>query len=385
MLARIVDEIPDDEEIAVIAHAVDDAELMLEALVHGVICLWVAFRQRLFAQVAQIRLIILVRCRNRIVRQLDMAKLERHVAALRDFHRVLDGLGAIGEQRSHFLRAFQIVVVAVEPHAVRVVDGLAHLDAEQDIVELAVLALHVMAVVRRDEADAVLVRELDETFVRLALLGQAVILDLEEIIVLAEDVDVLAHERVGLVKIARDQRARHFAGDAGRQADDALVIFAQQLVVDARLVIKALDVCIRHELHEVAIAFLIFREQDQMIILHAVHFGAFLPIARRDIDLAADDRLHALRDRFLVKINDAIHRAVIRDGDRVHARRLRRRDELRDAARAVEQAELRVNMKVRERDGRCFLCFVFFFFRQTAHLILFFLLRVPILHETMLE
>ena len=37
----------------------------------------------------------------------------------------------------------------------------------------------------------------------------------------------------------------------------------------------------------------------------------------RDIDLAADDGLHARRLRRLVKVNCAVHDAVVGDGDRV--------------------------------------------------------------------
>ena len=38
---------------------------------------------------------------------------------------------------------------------------------------------------------------------------------------------------------------------------------------------------------------------------------------RRDIDLAADDGLHARRLRRLVKVNCAVHDAVVGDGNRV--------------------------------------------------------------------
>ena len=89
-----------------------------------------------------------------------------------------------------------------------------------------------------------------------------------------------------------------------------------------------------------------------MVIFDAVHLGAFVAVARRDVDLAADDGLDTLLLRFFIKIDDAIHRAVIRDCDGLHPLRLRRRDEVGDAACAVEQAELRMHMQMGERDGR---------------------------------
>ena len=67
---------------------------------------------------------------------------------------------------------------------------------------------------------------------------------------------------------------------------------------------------------------------------------------RRDIDLAADDGLHARRLRRLVKVDCAVHHAVVGDGDRVLPQLLDPVHEPRDAARAVKQAVLRMNMQM---------------------------------------
>ena len=105
-----------------------------------------------------------------------------------------------------------------------------------------------------------------------------------------------------------------------------------------------------------------------MVVFDAVHLGALVAVAGRDVDFAADDGLHALLLRFFIKINDAIHRAVIRNRDGIHALRLRRRDEVGDAARAVEQAELRMDVQMGEWNGRFRWC-RFFNLRNGNHLI----------------
>ncbi|MCY1425308.1 hypothetical protein D9M71_410930 [compost metagenome] len=50
---------------------------------------------------------------NRIVRQEVLAQLDVDVAALGDLDRVFQGLGQVAEQLGHFLRAFQVLLVAV--------------------------------------------------------------------------------------------------------------------------------------------------------------------------------------------------------------------------------------------------------------------------------
>ena len=327
----------------------NDTELVVEALPHALVRLRVALRQTLLAEIAQVRLVVLVRRWDRIVRQLQMAELERDVAALGDAHRIRERLRMVREECRHLLWRLEVVVVAREAHAVGIVDCLSHLDAEQDVVELAVLAVHVVQVVRRHEADAVFLRERDEPLVRLALLRQAMVLDLEEIVLLAEDRKIFAHDGIRALRLVRDERAWHLARHARRKADEPLVVLPEQIVIDAGLVVEALDVRTRDELHEVAVARLVLREQDEVIVLDAVHLGAFLAPARRHVDLTADDGLHALRHGLLVEINDTVHRAVIRNRDGRHARLLDGGDELRDAARAVEQTVLRMHVQMHER------------------------------------
>ena len=66
----------------------------------------------------------------------------------------------------------------------------------------------------------------------------------------------------------------------------------------------------------------------------------------RDIDLAADDGLHARCLRRLVKVNCAVHDAVVGDGDRVLPQLLDPVHKPRDAARTVKKTILRMNMQM---------------------------------------
>ncbi len=70
--------------------------------------------------------------------------------------------------------------------------------------------------------------------------------------------------------------------------------------------------------------------------------------ARGDVDLAAEDRLHAGVARLLVELDGAEEIAVIGHRDRRHAERLGAREERLVLDRTVEERELGVEMQVGE-------------------------------------
>src|SRR6516164_3156985 len=73
------------------------------------------------------------------------------------------------------------------------------------------------------------------------------------------------------------------------------------------------------------------------------------PLAGGDVDLVANDRVETGRSALAVELDGAVEVAVIGDGQRVHAQRLDARNQLGDAAGAVEEAVVRVTVQVDER------------------------------------
>ena len=190
-----------------------------------------------------------------------------------------------------------------------------------------------------------------ELLVEPGLLGQAVVLELEEEVVLAEDVAVLAGDVSGQLPVLDLERLRDLAAEAGRQPDQALAVLRQVLAVDARLVVVAVDVGVGDEPAQVLVAGVVLGEEDQV---EGLAVGLALLVGHRaagDVRLHADDRLDPLVLRGLVEGDRAVERAVVRDGHRIHAGGGRRVHQLRDPAEAVEQAELRVDMEVGEVVG----------------------------------
>src|SRR5207249_11614984 len=145
----------------------------------------------------------------------------------------------------------------------------------------------------------------------------------------------------------------HLAAETARECDEAAAELAQQLLVDARLVVEALAEARRDELAEMAIALAAGGEEYEVVVaarLVVVDPASLLePALGCDVHLAAEDRLHAVLARRLGELHRPEHVAVVGDGAGRHARRLHARYQLLDLVGAVEQRVLRVQMQVDER------------------------------------
>ena len=164
-----------------------------------------------------------------------------------------------------------------------------------------------------------------------------------QVVVVAEEVLVPLRDALRLVHAVRVDGARHFARDAGGGADDPLMVLFEQVVVDARVVVEAVDVGLGDEAHEVVVAGEVLREEDQVV-------APLVLVARRvvarggDVRLAAEDRLDlrkvavALRGAALVVERlQSEQVAVVGDRQRRHPPFARAPHERLDAALPVQE------------------------------------------------
>ena len=212
-----------------------------------------------------------------------------------------------------------------------------------------------MAIVGRNQTDAVFIRQFDKTFIGNTFFRQAMILNFQEVIVLAEDVNILLHQTVSFIFVVLNQCPRHITGNTSRQTDNPLMVLPQKLLVHTRLVIHAFNIGQRHQLYQILIAGLIFSQQNQMVILGSIDFLTFLAGAGSKINLAANNGLNALLLAFFIKINRAIHDAMVGNGQMFHAQFFGAGHQLLDAGGTIQQTELRMNMEVGKFDIAC--CF----------------------------
>ena len=93
--------------------------------------------------------------------------------------------------------------------------------------------------------------------------------------------------------------------------DRSLAVLPEQVHIDARFHIKALGKAERHHMDEVAVAGHILAPQNQMAVPFAITIAALNTRLRRQLYLAANHRMDALGLAGAVKINHAVHHAVI--------------------------------------------------------------------------
>ena len=288
--------------------------------------------------------------RNVEVREDVLLFLEVDVRALGNLDRAGERLRDLAEQLEHLLRRLEEELVGRKLHPGRVVHCLAGLDAHQHVLGARVSLGEIVAIVGRDERDSGLPRELDQVRVDALLVGDAVVLHLQVEIALAEDVAQVVRGLPGGVEAVGGERGGNLAAQARRKSDQAVRVTGQQVFVDPRLVVEALGVGRRSELDQIAVAALVLAEHDQVVWTVGV-LRAVKAVRAGDVDLAADDRLQAALQRFAVKLDRPEEVAVVRDRHRSMLQLRRAVHEPRNLAGAVEQAVIRVKVKMNEVRG----------------------------------
>ena len=165
MVARPVDEIGYDQEVAREAHFHDGFDFVLKTI--GIArTLLIAFgrvrikfceallqsRSRLFAKIR-------FDChtfRYRKIRQFRFAQREFKMATLRNFDRVLDRFRNIGEQRDHVRARFEILIGGEIVRAAFVAQHLAARNAHARFVGFEIVSVHELNRMRRDDREIAL-------------------------------------------------------------------------------------------------------------------------------------------------------------------------------------------------------------------------------------
>ncbi len=298
----IADEIPDHQEVAGEFHVLDHLDFAIQALhVFGE----VVFQRALDLHRLQARAALLEAHPSHVFkvgvggvlgRNIEAGERVHHlfqldVAALCDLPRAVHGVLEFAEELHHFVARLEVEVRRTPAHAVRVVEILAGLDAHEDFVRPRILFAEVVRIVGGDEREAGFAGKAHEFGCQALILLQVVVLHFEEEILGAEDVAILVRHAPRIVVLVGKQSLRNVAAQAGRHADQALGMRGQQVGIDARLIVEALQVGGGHQLDEIAIPFLVFAEQHQVVV--AIGIAARLVSLLRNVHLAADYGMNA--------------------------------------------------------------------------------------------
>ena len=183
-----------------------------------------------------------------------------------------------------------------------------------------ILRIGIMNVIGGYKPDTGLPGHFYQLLVHKGLIRQSVILKLKKIIVLPENLPVLQCRLFRFIIQALDDISLYLSGQAGAQSDDPGMIFTQQLLVHTGPVIIPVHKSPGHDLRQIGIAFIVLGQKHEMIVpvFPACHLTV-KPGVRGHIDLTAQDRIDALPPCLSVKIDHAVHDAVIRDRRAVHS------------------------------------------------------------------
>ena len=267
---------------------------------------------------------------------LKFSKLNRDVATVSNFQSVIASFGHVGKKFSHLRGGLQIIIVGIKSHAVLVANRLAGLNAKQQVMKFAIFAAYVMGIVRCHERDIKFFGKIFQRVINYPFLLQPVVLYLQKKIIPPKNVNVLPNQILDLLRRAFANSAGNFSRNASTQRDKSFMIFAQALLVNARAIIKAVCTRQRRQLYQIFVARIVFGKQYQMKIFNAVIFFTVEARTWRNVNFTADNRFNAALPCRLVKINDAVHCAVVGYGKGSHSEIFRRVEQVVNPCRAVE-------------------------------------------------
>jgi hypothetical protein len=244
----------------------------------------------------------------------------------------------IGEEAEHLQLALQPVSLAIELVALRLIDGCVRADAEERVVGVGFVGHREVTVVGGDDRDAELAADVRDHRVQAGELFVVVVLDFE-VVVAVEDFAIPLRDGDGALAVAFLDAAMEFGRRAAAEDRDPGAVRFEELAVDARLVVIALQVRLCDERDEVPVSLEVPGEHDEVVRLVVAPL-ARMPAALGDVGFDADDGLDAPAAGFAVEIHGAVEGTVVGHRDRVHAELLHAVHERRDFRHAVEQRVL---------------------------------------------
>src|ERR1019366_9350311 len=137
--------------------------------------------------------------------------------------------------------------------------------------------------------------QLKQAGLNTVLLLQALVLDLQKEIVFAKNVAVSGCRGASGIIFFFRQKFRDFAFKATGEADESFGMLRQKPLAHPWLVVETMQRRFRSNLGQIAVAFLVFRQHQEMIVSVALGRGALdvMVFFLADVELAADDRLDA--------------------------------------------------------------------------------------------
>ncbi len=188
-------------------------------------------------------------------------------------------------------------------------------------MRLSIFCIRIMHIVCRNKSDTCLFTHSDQLRIYHFLLRQSVILQFQEKITFSKTGFIPARGFLCLFIVAAQQLTLHLSGNTGACRYDSLMKPFQHFHIHARTIIETVYKAFGNNLHQIAVAFLIFCQQYQMIIaVFAADMFSVKTGIRRHIYLAAQDRIDPRFSGRFIKLYHAVHRSMVCNCRRSHAK-----------------------------------------------------------------
>ena len=259
--------------------------------------------------------------RNFELRERSGNFFQPQAAAFGDVERARENLGRIFEDAIHFVVALDEELRAFEFQACGVANRLPRLDAEHHILRVSVVFAQIVAVIGRDQRQAKIFLQLEQAGMDFVFHGKALILNFEKEVFLAENIGIASGGGASGGVVPFHQAFRDFALQASGEPNQAPGVFRQKLFADARFVVKAVQRGFRSDFDEVAVAFFVFGQNQQVVVGIAFGRGAVdvVIVFLADVEFAANNGLHAGGLRGIDEMHGAKNISVVGHGHGGHA------------------------------------------------------------------
>ncbi len=290
---------------------------------------------------------------------------EVDVAALRDHHRVAQRFRNVAPHPLHLGGGFHVEVLRVEPEPLGVIEIRLRPDAQERVVHRSVLGPHVVQVVGGDQGQVQFLGDPQQVVAELALDRDAVVHQFAVVVARAEDVAHVGRGRQRPVVVAGLQPPVDLAGRAAGCPDQPGAVLLQQLSVEARVPVVALDAGQAGQPEEVVQPRGVSGPQGHVgvgelappladvtgaLVVPATEVDRPLggPSLGREVALHADDRLQARGLGPVGEVERAVEVAVVGHGDGGLAQLGRGREKVPQPCGTVEHRVLGVHVEVGE-------------------------------------
>ena len=247
---------------------------------------------------------------------------------IHNFLRIGKGFRNIAKQLIHFGRGFKPLLLGIA-HSGGVVQIFSGIQTNQQIVRVSIFLVYEVRVVGTNNFYIVFLCQIQNFGVYQYLIvvnilpkfGRCCRVSLQfEVIILTKNrleplncilciIDVIGHDVL-----------RNFTSQTRRRHYQALAVLFQNFLVDTRFIIKPFGICQRNQFQQVAVTYLVFGQQNE-VITRAVDFRILFVMARLfgNVRFAADNRFKAFLFTNIIEFFRAKHVTMIGQRQRCHS------------------------------------------------------------------